>query len=77
MMFKCEICRMEMKDEDKLPRDKHGWPVPTGVTDKETGAPVWKLRLCADASPQEILDYRKVKEQQKSGIRSKGFPNDR
>lgn len=76
-MFQCEICRMKFKDESKLPRDRHGWPVPTGATDKETGAPVWKLRLCIDASPQEILAYRKIKKDQEDGIRSKGFPNDR
>ncbi len=75
-MIRCDICRMEFKDDnaERLDRTKHGWPVPTGKTDKETGAPVWKLRLCSDASPAEILTYRKVKENLKKGIRSAGFP---
>jgi hypothetical protein len=67
---------MTFKDASKMDRDKHGWPVSTGATDKETGAPLWKLRLCIDASPQEILAYRKIKKGQADGIKSQGFPND-
>jgi hypothetical protein len=67
---------MTFKDASKMDRDKHGWPVSTGATDKETGAPLWKMRLCIDASPQEILAYRKIKKGQADGIKSQGFPND-
>jgi hypothetical protein len=68
---------MEFKDDnaERLDRTKHGWPVPTGESDKATGASIWKVRLCADASPAEILAYRKVKADQKSGIVCKGFSN--
>jgi hypothetical protein len=75
-MIRCEICRREFPDDQKemVDRKKHGWPVPTGKSDTATGASLWTLRLCADATPREINDYRKVKADQKSGIISKGFP---
>jgi hypothetical protein len=75
-MIRCDVCRREFPYDQKemLDRKKHGWPVPTGKSDAATGASLWTLRLCADASPQEILAYRKVKADQKSGITCKGFP---
>lgn len=78
-MIQCAVCRMVFSESNKemLDRKKHGWPVPTGKNDGATGAAVWKLRLCADASPEEILTYRKVKEAQKLGIVSKGMPGDK
>lgn len=75
-MTRCAICQQDFSDPEKADRTKHGWVVPVGTFDLETGAPIWKSRLCADASPEEILAYRKLKQDRAKGINSKGFPND-
>ena len=51
---------------------KHGWPVPTGQKNAD-GFDVWKVLLCADATPEQVAAYRDVKQDQALGIRSVGF----
>jgi hypothetical protein len=50
---------------------KHGWPVPTGKN--ADGVDLWKVLLCADATPEQVAAYRAVKQDQAVGIRAVGF----
>lgn len=38
--------------------ENHGWPINTGKKDPETGADLWKIIRCADASSEQVSVYR-------------------
>jgi len=76
----CERCGkdFEIGREEYMDPKKHGWPVPTGRKN-EDGVDLWELRLCANATEEEIAAYKKARAaaaSQEQGIVARGFPED-
>ena len=76
-MTECERCgkKFEGPDTASFAPEKHGWPVNTGEKDKETRAEKWVVLRCADASPEQIVEYKKAVEilkKRAEGIAAKG-----
>lgn len=70
----CAKCGKEF-DAEKVDGKRHGWPIPNGVA--PDGASLWKLLLCADATPADVAAYHaahKVLKDRATGTSSKGFP---
>lgn len=72
----CPKCKKEF-DVERLPADRHGWPIPNGTA--PDGASLWKLLRCGDASPADVAAYhaaKKVLLDRATGTKSTGFPGD-
>ena len=68
----CERCGKDFE----IGREEY--MVPTGRKN-EDGVDLWELRLCADATEEEIAAYKKARAaaaSQEQGIVARGFPED-
>lgn len=73
----CEKCGKTFTDPKFVPGNQHGWPCYTG--EKTPDGKMFKMVLCADATPAQVSEYLKAKETLRlraTGNSSKGFPKD-
>lgn len=73
----CEKCGKTFTDPKVVPGEQHGWPFPTG--EKTPDGKMFKMVLCASATPEQVADYHKAKaivKERAQGSSSRGFPKD-